>query len=143
MKNKSILTALSFITILSLVGCNSKPQTDEFDPKNNNIGYQWEDPTKPILKEANEEVSFRIISSKNSLALDYKDMDVFKNLAKSTNVSPIKNTNTTYSCPNGYTDNGTKCYKTSNPSTKVTEPSYFSSTDSRLTTYKYTPDGTK
>ena len=88
MKNKSILTALSFITILSLVGCNSNPQTDDFDPKNNNIGYQWEDPTKPILKEANEEVSFRIISSKNSLALDYKDMDVFKNLAKSTNVSP-------------------------------------------------------
>ena len=55
-------------------------------PTSNPLGYQWLDTTKPILADANNELSFKIISSKNSLAMDYKDMKVFKDLEASTNV---------------------------------------------------------
>ena len=71
---------------LSVAGCKGKNQSVEWDPANNNIGYQWKDVTKPLLENSDNDISFRIISSKNSLALDYKDMQVFKNLDKSTNV---------------------------------------------------------
>ena len=71
---------------LSVAGCKGKSQSVEWDPANNNIGYQWKDVTKPLLENSDNDISFRIISSKNSLALDYKDMQVFKNLDKSTNV---------------------------------------------------------
>ena len=58
----------------------------DFNPKNNTIGYQWSDTTKPILADSENEISFKITSSKNSLALNYNDMKVFKDLEASTNV---------------------------------------------------------
>ncbi len=72
-----------------LVACTPSNQNvdDGFDPENNNIGYQWTDTSKPILAEKRDDIQFEIISSKNALALDYNQMDVFKNLAASTNVN--------------------------------------------------------
>ena len=86
-KGFKLLTASVFGAALGLTlascGGGTGEKTGSVDDK---LGYQWQDPTKPILASADNDVSFRVISSKNSLALDYKDMLVFKNLDKSTNV---------------------------------------------------------
>lgn len=85
---KFILAALVLLVTLTLASCGgSDGDGGNFDPHNNTIGYQWADPKAPILEKANSDISFKIISSKNSLALDYKDMKVFKDLAASTNVT--------------------------------------------------------
>ena len=89
MKNKfKIVLANMLIAagLFSFAGCTKNQENSDWDPKNNNIGYQWQDTTKPILANASNDVSFKIVSSKNSLALDYNDMQVFKDLDKSTNV---------------------------------------------------------
>jgi putative aldouronate transport system substrate-binding protein len=49
------------------------------------IGYQYEDSSAPIVKEKGL-IDFTILSSKNALADDYNDMKVFKDLYDSTNV---------------------------------------------------------
>ena len=78
--------ALALTSALSLASCGKKADSIDWDPNNNNIGYQWKDVTKPILEKENNDISFRIVSSKNSLALNYNDMQVFKDLDKATNV---------------------------------------------------------
>ena len=78
--------ALALTSALSLASCGKKADSVDWDPNNNNIGYQWKDVTKPILEKENNDISFKIVSSKNSLALNYNDMQVFKDLDKSTNV---------------------------------------------------------
>ena len=71
---------------LGLASCGGESGGGDFNPKNNTIGYQWSDTTKPILADSENEISFKITSSKNSLALNYNDMKVFKDLEASTNV---------------------------------------------------------
>lgn len=80
------LFGLGMAFMVTLAACGgSSGKSDDFDKNNNTIGYQWEDTSKAILPKDNN-LSFKIISSKNSLALDYNDMTVFKNLYNSTNV---------------------------------------------------------
>ena len=88
MRKMKYLLAGAFVAVsaLSLASCGKSNQSSDWDPNNNNIGYQWKDVTKPILEDSKNDVSFKIISSKNSLALDYNNMQVFKDLDKSTNV---------------------------------------------------------
>ena len=51
------------------------------------IGYNYTDGTKPIInEEGKSKVSFHVTAPKNSLALDYNQMDIFKTLEKDTNV---------------------------------------------------------
>ncbi len=71
---------------ITLASCGSGSNGDNFDPKNNSIGYQWSDVTKPILNDSKNDITFKVTSSKNSLALDYNDMQVFKDLESKTNV---------------------------------------------------------
>ncbi len=86
MKKKNVLLVLS---LLMLVGCGGTSNSnDDFDPNNNDLGYQWLDDSKPIVKEK-DSVSFKIYSPKNSLADDYNDMKVFKDLYDSTNVNVV------------------------------------------------------
>ena len=52
-----------------------------------NYGFQWEDPTKPILNDKGaQEISFTVYSSKNASALDYNDMKIMNDLYTQTNV---------------------------------------------------------
>ena len=85
---KLILTALTTAALVStLTACGgSTGSSSNFDPYNNNIGYQWTDTSAAILN-ADNSIKFKITSSKNSLALDYNDMLVFKNLKEQTNVN--------------------------------------------------------
>ncbi len=82
----SACTALAAAAVVTLASCGTTNGPTNWDPQNNTIGYQWQDVTKPILKDAKNDVSFKIISSKNSLATDYNQMKVFKDLDASTNV---------------------------------------------------------
>ena len=47
---------------LGLASCGGENAGGDFDPKNNTIGYQWEDTTKPILADSENEISFKITS---------------------------------------------------------------------------------
>ena len=74
-------------SVLTLASCGKKQSSIEWDPNNNSIGYQWKDLSKPILDNPNNDISFKIISSKDPLAIEYNDMQVFKDLYKQTNVN--------------------------------------------------------
>lgn len=84
---KILLGAAAISCVLPMAACGNKGATasKDFDPANNTINYQWTDTTKPILPE-NNKLSFNVTSSKNALAADYNDMDIFKTLAAETNV---------------------------------------------------------
>lgn len=84
---KLVLVVLSFISLFAMVACDDERETVDFDPYNNTIGYQWQDPTAPILAQPNADIKFNITSSKNALALNYNDMKIFKDLYASTNVN--------------------------------------------------------
>ena len=84
---KLLLVLLSFISLFTVVACGDEKEKIDFDPYNNTIGYQWQNPNAPILAQANSEIKFNITSSKNALAMDYNDMKVFKDLYASTNVN--------------------------------------------------------
>ncbi len=57
-------------------------------PLNAQYGFQWSDPTLPILNEKGaQELSFRVYSSKNASALDYNDMKIMADLSAMTNVT--------------------------------------------------------
>ncbi len=50
-------------------------------------GFQWKDPTAPILNEKGAQaISFTIYSSKNASAKDYNDMKIMNDLYEKTNV---------------------------------------------------------
>ena len=72
------------LTVLTACGGGNQKSVD-FDPHNNDIGYQWSDTNSAILSK-DTDIKFNITSSKNALAMDYNDMVVFKNLNESTNV---------------------------------------------------------
>ena len=81
-----VLSALLLLLTLAACGNSNNSQNGEFDPHNNTIGYQWEDTSKAILANAND-IVFNITSTKNAMALDYNEMQVFKDLKTSTNVN--------------------------------------------------------
>ena len=66
-----------------------KPAEDPANdhPLNATYGFQWSDPTAPILNEKGaQELSFQVYSSKNASALDYNDMKIMADLFAQTNV---------------------------------------------------------
>ncbi len=92
MKKKIFASTLIFtMAISALAGCGksaSKGNSKDVDTLVNEYGFQWTDPTKPILNDKGaEEISFKIYSSKNASALDYNDMKVMQDLFEATNVT--------------------------------------------------------
>lgn len=78
--------ALLPILLFGITSCGgTSNNVSSFDPNNNTLNYQWENPTKPIVAEKGS-VTFNITAAKNSLALDYNSMKVFTDLYDSTNV---------------------------------------------------------
>lgn len=91
---KYIALLLIFATMLSLTACGSDAKTDDkaaassVDSLVADYGFQWTDPSAPILNDKGaEELSFRIYSSKNASALDYNDMKIMQDLFTATNVT--------------------------------------------------------
>ena len=81
------LPAVLLLAGVSLASCGGGGKKGvEFDPNNNTIGYQWTDVNAPILSK-DTDLKFKIISSKNALAMDYNEMKIFKDLKASTNVN--------------------------------------------------------
>ena len=91
MKKFVTITLLLALT-LTLASCGGGGKNDDrenagVDKLVSDYGYQWEDPTKPILnEEGSKAISFNIYSSKNASALDYNDMKIMQDLYESTGV---------------------------------------------------------
>ena len=83
MKLNKILPLIALSSLLSITACGTGNRVE--DKGEDEIGYNYTDPTKPIVKDK-EQVSFEVTAPKNSLALDYNQMLVFQNLEKETNV---------------------------------------------------------
>ena len=90
---KRIISVLVLLAlVLSLAACGGKGNGDNrenagVDKLVEEYGYQWADPSKPILNEKGaQDISFNIYSSKNASALDYNDMKIMQDLYESTNV---------------------------------------------------------
>ncbi len=93
MKTKKLITllVLAALVLTLLSGCGGKEKdnrvSNSVDTLVEKYGYQWADPTKPILNDAGaKELSFNVYSSKNASALDYNDMKIMQDLYASTNV---------------------------------------------------------
>lgn len=82
MKNNYLM--LLPIAAMLVTGCGGNKNRKQDKPADE-IGYNYTDPDKPIVKDK-DQVSFDVTCPKNSLALDYNDMLVFKNLEDQTNV---------------------------------------------------------
>jgi len=88
---KWICVLLLVAMTLSMVACNSeggKKDNVGLDKLVEEYGFQWKDPSAPILNETGaQELTFTIYSSKNASALDYNDMKIMQDLFESTNVN--------------------------------------------------------
>ena len=88
---KLISIMLLLAMVLSLAACGGKnDKKDDLGVEKlvADYGFQWSDPTAPILNEKGaEEITFTIYSSKNASALDYNDMKIMQDLFESTNVN--------------------------------------------------------
>ncbi len=84
MKTYKFLPLLALSAVMSITACNNQRRRAE-DKDEEEIGYNYTDPDKPIVKDKNQ-VKFSVTAPKNSMALDYNDMLVFKNLEDQTNV---------------------------------------------------------
>jgi len=91
---KLLSTFLFAALLLSLSACggssgdSGKQAGSDVDTLVSDYGYQWTDPSAPILDEKGaSEISFNIYSSKNASALDYNDMKIMQDLYESTNVN--------------------------------------------------------
>lgn len=89
---KQIAMALAAVMALSMCACGSKGGDkkggSDVEALTSQYGFQWTDPTAPILNEAGADaMTFHIYSSKNASALDYNDMKIMLDLAASTNVN--------------------------------------------------------
>ena len=88
---KLISIVLLLAMVLSLVACGGKNNKKEdlgVEKLVSEYGFQWTDPSAPILNEKGaEEITFTIYSSKNASALDYNDMKIMQDLFESTNVN--------------------------------------------------------
>lgn len=80
---KNHLMLLPLVTLL-LTGCGGNKNRKQ-DKSAEEIGYNYTDPTKPIVKDKNQ-VSYDVTGPKNSLALNYNEMLIFQNLENQTNV---------------------------------------------------------
>ena len=87
-----ILAALMILTAVACGGGSSKKTADKQESAGveklvADYGFQWKDPSAPILNEKGaKELSFNIYSSKNASALDYNDMKIMQDLFAATNV---------------------------------------------------------
>ncbi len=87
-----ILAALMILTAVACGGSSSKKAADKQESAGveklvADYGFQWKDPSAPILNEKGaKELSFNIYSSKNASALDYNDMKIMQDLFAATNV---------------------------------------------------------
>ena len=70
MKKPVVLLVLTTALLTSCFGNNRTADKDASE-----IGYNYTDTSKPIVKDKNQ-VSFHVICPKNSLALNYNDMKV-------------------------------------------------------------------
>ena len=88
---KLISVVLLLAIAISLVACGGNSNQKEnlgVDKLVAEYGFQWTDPSAPILNEKGaEEITFTIYSSKNASALDYNDMKIMQDLFESTNVN--------------------------------------------------------
>ena len=90
---KLISLLLALVILLSMTACgggggSSKPaESADLDKLVSEYGFQWTDPSKPILNDKGaQEISFNVYSSKNASAKDYNDMKIMQDLYESTNV---------------------------------------------------------
>lgn len=83
MKKTFLLIVLS-LSLTVLVACGGSNENTGIEDLST-IGYQWEDPTMPIVSDKGS-IEFEILAPKNALADDYNDMLVLNNLYDSTNV---------------------------------------------------------
>ena len=81
--------AVACAAVVALAGCGGdNREQNSVDELVEKYGYQWTDPTKPILNEEGaKNITFNVYSSKNASALDYNDMKVMQDLYESTNVN--------------------------------------------------------
>lgn len=89
---KALSALLLAAMLLSLTACGGgkkeKKTGSDVDTLVSEYGFQWTDPSAPILNEKGaSELSFNIYSSKNASALDYNDMKIMQDLFEQTNVS--------------------------------------------------------
>ena len=88
---KWVSLLLVVVMVLSMAACGKKAKKADsvgLDKLKDEYGFQWTDPTKPILNEKGaQELSFNMYSSKNASAKDYNDMKIMQDLAASTNVT--------------------------------------------------------
>ena len=87
----SVIVLLALALTLATCGGGSAKTDDrkgsEVDELVSQYGYQWTDPSAPILNDKGaQEISFNVYSSKNASALDYNDMKIMQDLYDSTNV---------------------------------------------------------
>ena len=79
--------------LLTLTACggsddSGKQASSGIDTLVADYGFQWTDPSAPILNEKGaQELTFTVYSSKNASALDYNDMKIMQDLFASTNVN--------------------------------------------------------
>ena len=89
---KLLSIILVAVMLISLAACGSNGKSGKtehagIDKLVSEYGFQWEDPTAPILNEKGaKELSFSVYSSKNASALDYNDMKIMQDLFAATNV---------------------------------------------------------
>ena len=88
---KKLLTAIAIgcAAIVTFAACSGgdKRTSNSVEELVEKYGYQWEDPTQPILNETGaKELSFNVYSSKNASATDYNEMDIMQTLYEQTNV---------------------------------------------------------
>ncbi len=103
LKNKKILIAAALVVVIAVVliivlgggkkedaGKTERATAAEVSTLQEKYGFQWEDPSKPILNEAGaKDIHFTVYSSKNASAKDYNDMKIMQDLQAATNVNVI------------------------------------------------------
>ena len=90
---KIICFLLIAVMVVSMTACgggsgsSAKADSHGVEKLVSEYGFQWTDPTKPILNDKGaQELTFNVYSSKNASALDYNDMKIMQDLYESTNV---------------------------------------------------------